>query len=44
MTKTYRVHSGRYYRYFATLDDAKIFCEAVFQRSGIVLSIEKVKT
>lgn len=27
-------------RYFATLDDAKAHCEAVFRQTGIVLGIE----
>ena len=45
MTLNYRVHiGGRNYCYFATLDEAKAFCEANFQRSKIVLSIEEVKT
>ena len=40
----YRVHvGGKRYRRFATLDEAKAFCEAKFQRSGIVLSIEEEK-
>lgn len=37
---TYRVHvGGRRYRRFSTLDAAKAFCEQVFARTGIVLSI-----
>lgn len=35
----YRVNVGRRNRYFATLEDATIFCNAVFEKTRIVLSI-----
>lgn len=41
--KPFRVHlGGRRFRRFATLDDARTFCNDVFYRTKIVLTIEKV--
>lgn len=38
--KPFRVHiGGRRYRRFSTLEEASIFCEAVRQRTKIILSI-----
>jgi len=35
----YRVHFRGRYRYFLTLDDARAFCGAVLQQTGIVCAI-----
>lgn len=46
---TYRVHIGYTrtgrdrWRKFATLADASRFCEAVWQATGIILSIQEVR-
>ena len=38
--RRYAVHvGGRRYRYFATLDAARAYCAAVFERSRVVLAI-----
>ena len=38
----YRIHARGRTFYFATLEEAKEAAERVFQKSGIVLGIEKV--